>query len=678
MANELMSSGEIAQLAQVERPVVTTWRRRHLDFPAPVSSPGGQLLFPADEVITWLLDRRLGNTDPETLRAERALHTLSTYCREHGGRRLVLSLGAALCLREMSGRILPPDPLKAALRFDPGDEFILSDLQEAPALADLPGMVEQLIEGAYDAGGAHQFLLGSAARLGWPELDADALTPHVVTLIRQAVDVPSRLTEDGLISIADPYAGSGDLLTALLPDLDPDRLIVNAVQPDPVLARLVRRRLLLAGVPEYQLEVRVDDLNDDFSEADVIVTRLPYQPTESRDPSEDLNKISDITDRLGRGRTAVVIGPAASLVDDLREPKAIRRRRELLEGGLVEAVVRLPGGTYPGRPGYPAALWVLTRDPVPSTKGLLLLADLSGKALDDRVVEAAAGDIVLWRAEGVRRDGHDPRTGRIVLLEELGLNNGSALRLPGPTSVTMRAQLAMDRPALIGEVERRLADAEKATYQYTEENGLLDTAAVQHHGKRPTEVSLRSLRTAGRLRELPGHRLLPEHVGPRGTYRVLGAAEATGQRPWRWIDRLALAAEYPHAILTEPGDLVVTTVPHWGVLLDEEGVSVIEFPARGLRIKKGDALTPRVLKALLDIARNTARSPSAVRGTRLHDVTVPDLTKDEAHRLDVALGRIAERERLLQQQLDLLDEIRELAVTGFADGTLTTLYGTNS
>src|ERR1035438_2825533 len=42
-----MSMAEIAQLAGVRRPVVTTWRRRHPDFPASVDGDALGLLFDA-------------------------------------------------------------------------------------------------------------------------------------------------------------------------------------------------------------------------------------------------------------------------------------------------------------------------------------------------------------------------------------------------------------------------------------------------------------------------------------------------------------------------------------------------------------------------------------------------------------------------------------------------------
>jgi hypothetical protein len=340
--------------------------------------------------------------------------------------------------------------------------------------------------------------------------------------------------------------------------------------------------------------------------------------------------------------------------------------------------VRLPGGVYPARPGYPAALWVLTRDPIPATKGRVLLADLSGTALDQPTVDSVAEDILLWRTEGHRRDGHDPRNGRVVPLENLELRRGAALRPPSPASVTLRARLAADRPALIGEVERRLTDAEQEAIRYAEEHGPLNTGAVQRDGARPKELALGALQAARRIRQLAGHRLHPEHVGPNGHHRVIGSSEVLAQASQRWMDRLTLATEYPHVALTDPGDLVVTSVPRFGVFLDDDGFSVIEFPACGLRVSPSDPLIPRVLRALLATARNTTRSPGAVRGPRLQDVTIPDLSWDEATRLDEVLLRLEERERLLRQQADLLAELRELAVTGFADGTLTTRYGTNS
>ena len=54
---QLISMGDIAALAGVRRPVVTTWRRRHPDFPAPISSSGTRPLFDPREVADWTASR---------------------------------------------------------------------------------------------------------------------------------------------------------------------------------------------------------------------------------------------------------------------------------------------------------------------------------------------------------------------------------------------------------------------------------------------------------------------------------------------------------------------------------------------------------------------------------------------------------------------------------------------
>ncbi|WP_436760833.1 hypothetical protein [Streptosporangium sp. V21-05] len=52
-----VSRSDIARLAEVRRPAVTNWERRHRDFPSPVSI-GDEELFEASAVGAWL-DRRM-------------------------------------------------------------------------------------------------------------------------------------------------------------------------------------------------------------------------------------------------------------------------------------------------------------------------------------------------------------------------------------------------------------------------------------------------------------------------------------------------------------------------------------------------------------------------------------------------------------------------------------------
>jgi hypothetical protein len=143
----------------------------------------------------------------------------------------------------------------------------------------------------------------------------------------------------------------------------------------------------------------------------------------------------------------------------------------------------------------------------------------------------------------------------------------------------------------------------------------------------------------------------------------------------RRIDRGVLLTAYGHAQFTEPGDLVVTASPRFGVHVDEEGLSLVAAPARVLRVHP-DAdppVRPRALAALLRAAAaEHARTTGAVRAARsVEDLPIPDLAREEAERFDAALAEIARRSALLRQQCDLLDDLARVAADGFADGTLT-------
>jgi hypothetical protein len=173
-----------------------------------------------------------------------------------------------------------------------------------------------------------------------------------------------------------------------------------------------------------------------------------------------------------------------------------------------------------------------------------------------------------------------------------------------------------------------------------------------------------------------GHRLDPQHFLPEGHHKVLGPEEVCGSSPVgaRRIDRAVLAAVYDHAAFTEPGDIVFTTSPHFSLMVDHDGFSVVVFPARVLRVNL-DAerpFTSRVLATLLGAARNTGRSPSAVRAARrIEDFAFPDLDPTDIERLDALLAEIERRQELLRSQDEALAEVRRLTVAGFADGTLT-------
>lgn len=164
----LLSMTDIAKLAQVDRPLVSTWRRRYADFPRPAVRDGTRVLFNGADVVRWLTDRDLGNAPASQLQEELALHTIMAYAAEFGARPLVEVTGSLLCLRQLDQRPLPDaweDLLWRAERLDAEDEFVLRELQSADSSAErLAGLAGELAEAA-DVGGAYEWLL--ALVLAW-------------------------------------------------------------------------------------------------------------------------------------------------------------------------------------------------------------------------------------------------------------------------------------------------------------------------------------------------------------------------------------------------------------------------------------------------------------------------------------------------------------------------------
>ncbi|MFD4942099.1 hypothetical protein ACFWNT_06050 [Streptomyces sp. NPDC058409] len=686
---------EISALAQVKRPVVSTWRRRHDDFPSAVTESSGRPMFDGEQVAEWLISTGLGNADPAVLRAEIALFGIAAQRERFSAQQLVDVLGSLLCLRKLDGRPLVVDPpntsgagdddLWAAVlhrteRMDAEDEFVLRELRAVDAAAmPLVRLAEDLVEAAYDERGAYEWLLASRSRLGLGTLAADAVAPEMQALLAQLTDLRTWGERGEAVTIADPYARAGDLLAAVLREADDcERVTALAADPDESLARIVRRRLLLAGVDELALDVQTGHrVEEGLVDPDLIVTQLPYRPGEGRSVLAALEGVERVADLLGSGSTALVLGPADALVDALRGTEESQRRSALLRSNVVEAVIALPGGVLPYRPGYRSALWVLTRDPVPAAEGKVLLADISSEPLTTEVCARLAEDVLLWRAEGFRRlDGHDPRYGRAVNVADLDRAFGGPLTPPAPPAFAMLSSTVTERPALIAEAEAHLAQAAQEARSYEDEHGPYRGGILRRVGRMPRRTTLGELIAAGRVTRLQGHRLDHAHCTGDGHHTVFGPEEITGQVSFgaRRMDRLTLAAAYDRVALTEPGDVLYTLTPQLGFHVDHEGFGVVAFPARALRVnpRAGRPLTARVLAALLGAARNTGRSPSAVRAARrIEDYQLPDLDPDDVVRFDALLAETERRERMLRAQADALAEARRLTIAGLADGTLT-------
>jgi hypothetical protein len=669
---------EIAELARVKRPVVTTWRRRYADFPVPAGGDTMTPLFDSRQVVEWLI--RTGRDPEGRIEADVSLHALAGLGTALAPADLVALLTSLICLRDQDGEPLAAadgDPRDALLRraahLDPRDGYLRSELGLLPADAGrIAGAVDGLVEADWGCRRAFERIMGADQRFKSGELYSRTIAPRLARLAAELSGARERARERTLI-VCDPAAGAGDLLAAVAGAVGPDdQPVFQAAEADPYLARLAARRMAVHGVNWTDLNIAAGGpAPDGWGDPDVIVTQIPYLPGETRSPERVINLLDDIALRLAPGSTAVVLGPASVLMGDLRPYSAAERARaKLLSSGMVEAIIRLPGGQIPFRPGYEVAVWVLTSAYESPYRGWVLLADVSDRELTDEVITSLAEDVVTWRRDGYRPQAHTRTFGVQVRVQDLvEAPQPLTARRPArvPSSITDGAALVSRVTELEAVLDRRAAESRSAQE--------LVRSGIAANGRPPPKTqTIANLVKARRLVTRPGTRLGGVSVSQDGHHDVVGVPELLGRarRGDRRIDRVALAG-LPPARLTEPGDVVVTTTPEFGVLVDHAGLAIVEFPAKVLRIPASErqSFTPRTLAGLLVGRVPGLRPAGAVRPPRrLEDHEVPVLSPAEVQFLDQFLTALDARQDAAQQELDLLTELRDITTSGLLDGTL--------
>jgi hypothetical protein len=692
-----MSMPEIAELARVQRPVVSNWRRRHRDFPEAVGGTASRPLFDPRRVAEWLITT--GRCSSDEIAPELARYKLAALADQYPGPDLIAAATALICLRHL---VNPDDELTdgtgdvlAALRdlaadADPDDLLLRSEIWTIPDDAGwVAGLVDDLVEAEYNCARATERLLAFRHRFRASTLYMDAVTLELSRLIAGISGGGERSRRTRSLVVADPAAGSGDLLMAVLTELGPDyEPTCVAADPSPELARLLRRRLTVHGVPLTDMQIGEGTrLPRSSPDPDVLVTQIPYRPAETIDPLAVLDAIDEAALSLAEGRFAAVLGPASVLVGDLPSGPA-GRRAELLKADMVEAVIRLPGGCVPYRPGYETALWVLAQARGSKWKGRVLLADVSGRPLTADVVKDLTDDVVTWRRDGFAPDNHHRVFGVQFDVSSLVANLGPLAATRRPVSPITRKNTADRQTAL---VNRYGADLDRIGATATADRRHVRSEVLAAADCHPATAPVGTLVRQRRLVMRKGKRIKPGDIGSSGHHVVLGTDEVLGlRRPGeRTVDRELFAARYPNAQLTQPGDVLVTVTPRPGAIIDWDGYAIAEYPVRILRVppskpavgarpdwpairEEPPQFTPRVLKALLFGDGSGIRPAGAIRpADSVEDLRVTLLPPAQVKTLDALLESADARRATAQAEIDMLNELCQVATSGLTDGTLT-------
>lgn len=641
----LLTLPDVARLARVQRPVVSVWRTRAAGtdqpFPAPRSTRAGQELFDAREVGAWLAATRRGK-NPEALADADAFSIRSAL--DHGTPRIAEGLEALLTLSAITG--LPLDSLPSdelldeADDADPDDTALWSELESlGDNLTTSARYARRLIDAAYNPAEAFERLTAAQReRSDLPSTDTVRLVASAAAELLQGLGHGAAL--------ADPVPGSSELPLAVVRALpegaEPRLLLADDGAPS---CRAARRRLLVHGAHPEALTVGKSGEFGVTGQA-VIVAHLP-----GTDPEQVLTRLDGIALQMDDQQRAVVLAPARALTDALADKAAEAIRGDLLRGGRVRAVVRLPEGTLPARPREAQALWIL--GPAHADVALgdrwTLVADLTGRSLTRDVREDLVGDIAASLLEQDAIWTHSYRFARLAYTHKLLAARGSLVQLAAasPPRSGRPAELQLRLEELLGELGMGLALALGA-------------------GQAQEVESLERLMAAGNLACLAGIRMDDGEASFAGEgTRVLGVPELSdpGARV-RTVDLLEFVARHPGARLTEPGDVVFCTSPRPAAVVDEEGASVVPFPARILRISQADpgGLSPALLAADIN-----SRAPGDRRWRQWRARRLPE---SQRRPLAEAMGAVVREQAEARRRIERLAELNRLLADAVASGAL--------
>lgn len=651
----LMSLGDIAELARVRRPVVSTWRRRPMaagknrPFPSPVPADGGRDLFRVKEVVEWLEWTGRGN-NPQA-RADALAHVLLPTSSV-GSVREPEALTSLLCLKAMTGETLgavdAEQIVDLADEVDPDDDFLFREIERLGSRTEsMTTYIDELTDAAYDVSGALERLLaltsvaGSATHLGQAALELVGSLTSALSLDLGA----------GRVTIVDATGGSSALLGAALEAMGEQIDCTVHVSGDDDAARAMRRIGHIRGW-SFAWSLASDD-------PAVVIGQFPNSSNAGMTTAEVLTAIDDVQLELGDGQRAVILAPASVLCDRLADTALDVQRDHLVRLGRLRFVGRLPQGLVTGRSRQSLGLWTLgSNEPARIDDRWVAVADLTDLTLSPDVVDDLVTDVVAAMGPRPLTRAHAFRFARISHTASLLAGRGPLVPA-GIRPATVNARLASEQAVRARELVAGLSTAPLERAVQT-----LRVAATPSTAPGVGSVVLSQAVDQGHARVLPGARMSVDTVAP-GTVRVFTADDFTGSSnaSAAGVDPLDLESRYPRVRRTEVGDVVFCTSPRPRAVVDEEGLSVVAYPARILRCGTGSGLVPEAVAWAIN---NLPPSARHWRSWRMP--LVPDA--QETHLAETLRDIAAERE-VVRQRIERLDELADVLVTGVSAGALT-------
>lgn len=640
----------VALLARVQRPPVSMWRSRFAGsdtpFPAPVRMRGTQPYFDGYAVVDWLETTGLGR-NPDARNDLAAFAALAGTGEDDDT--VFAGLTALLCLSRFDVR-LPTDRddlAELADDVDPDDGFLYSEVTGlGEQLEPMARYATLLIDAAGHAGAAFESLMARRTRRPGSGHARTAVAAPARQLVADLALALGTHAEISTPCYADPTPGASDLIIELVRRAGEGGAVEVATRDlGCTESRLARRRIRVHDIVRTAL---APDGHGGFVVPDdaVVLMQLPAPGRPELPDDEVLQQIEDLVLGMDAARCAVVLGPASALTDRVRG-RADTLRDAVLRTNRVRGVVRLPVGLLPGKPRARLALWCLGPLPPGADEPRTLVADLADVTLDDTTIAELVIDLVAGLQDGRSWRAHTARFTQAVPTRRLLARRDELVE---PRPVARRTDVA-DLAEEVDTLRELLATPLIAP--------VVPQPALRSADRDPT-ATLGAAVERRAVDVLSGLRIDTTHLDPEAAVRIVGPADlTTGANPVG-IDRLVLAAHYPTARFTEPGDVVFTVTPQPAAFVDRDGGAVVAFPARVLRSRSA-AFVPHVLAA------DITAQPATAKTWRAWSVrTVP---ADQADALAGMLGDLDRHRRALTDRITRLDQLAAALVAGTTAGT---------
>ena len=646
---DVLTMQQVADLARVQRPVVSMWRTRHADFPAPETA--APVTFDAAKVASWLTSTRRGNNPDAGIDA--LLHS----SRMEAVRARLDDASALLLLQTILGEPLADlDPGRApevALDSGMGDLLTPDAVLHAHADADLITDVDALVEAGYSGEAVLWRLVDSLRRPAGPLAPA-TLTEGGCRLVRCLLRELTRDASRGVL----PHGSEALAVLAQTTGADEGlatRLSFAATGTAAQPVAVIRRAFAARG----DTVVSPDELGDR-------VHLFVETGTSPAAATAFFAGLAQVGQALGRRDVALVLAPAEWLIDvrPPRDPVRVARRALF---NIEEAspashdkyaaplryAATLPKGllAYGGRQRL--ALYVLAPSRQQTSEAFTTYGDHSGHALDAAECAELAADVMAAIAgkrdrHAFLRAGHQ-RTATLLRGEHLA----TTASVPAPRDGGEALAAAWEAVVAAG-------------------GSLVPGVSLESAGLITPNEPVPWSRILGTYADVrPGYRVADELCAAPSGAVVIGPDEVRGVRAVgsRRIDRLVVERTVPRAKFTEPGDVVFVSAGGAAAIVDGRGGSLVQTPARVLRARRADrrgvCLAPAV--AAFHIC---AQQGSDVAGWRLH-LTPVGQTEAVAN----IAASVAARRATLRAQLDALDEYEATVLPGIATGVLTAEVG---